>query len=131
MRVDAVAFVLLAARAPVWAARDFVAGGFSVFLARDVAVGAVMEGLRGEMGRAMFDLIGDGRVVLKGDWGSVREFVDLGERICDGWMTRFDGLRVPLAAAAAPVRGRFAGFSLFVSWLAFSLSASKSSLVVC
>lgn len=129
VRAVAVLLVLLAARAPDGTVRAFPVAGLSVFLARDVAVGAVTEGFRGDTGRAMFDFIGDGRFPLNGGCGSVRELVDFGDSICEGWMTRFDGLRVPLGAVGAPVRGRFEGFSLFALRITFSLSASKSSLV--
>lgn len=69
--------------------------GFVVaVLARDVVVGAVTEGLSGEAGRAVFCFTGEGRADLKGDRGIVRELFDLGERTCEGWRARFEGLRV-------------------------------------
>jgi hypothetical protein len=83
--------------------------------------GVGATGLRGETGRASWDLTGE-TAVRTGDRGIEREFADLGERTWEGCSLSREVVR---AETTGP-RTRFLGFSIS----SFSLSTEMSSLVM-
>lgn len=107
--------------------------GFGPFSLAKVAVAATAtdfagesclegeSGLRGEVGRPRSGFCGEGRLMGRiGDWGRVREFEDLGERIVDGLVTWRLG---PLVVV---VLVRFFGLGIWPGSGVFSLSALSS-----
>ena len=69
--------------------------GLSIVIpASDEATAAVLAfaggslGFNGDAGRELKVFCGDPGIGLIGDWGSVREFADLGERTVDGFGSR-------------------------------------------